>query len=70
VTRRKIKPKPNEYAILSRAVEDGIRYGYRRCFKHRVEPMTDSDADVEQAVEEIERAVMNEVCEVWRFDHD
>jgi hypothetical protein len=52
----------NAYAVISRAVEDGIAYGYTRAHKH-----TDSPGE-DLMKREIENAVMNEICEVLLFD--
>lgn len=56
--------KPNHYAILSRCVEDGVRAGWRRAYKH-----TDSPGE-ETAQATIENAVMTEICEYFSFDDD
>lgn len=53
--------KVNAYAVIQRAVEEGVAYGYHRSFKHNDNP---SEA---QIVDEIEEAVMNEICEVLQF---
>lgn len=56
--------KANSYVILSRAVEHGIDYGYRRAHKH-------VDAPSEQALcDAIAQAVMSAVCEVFTFDDE
>jgi hypothetical protein len=54
----------NVYKVISRAVEEGVTYGYHRSFKHTDNP---SEAHV---VEQIERAVMNELCDVLQFGND
>jgi hypothetical protein len=51
----------NVYAVISRAVEDGVSSGYRRAHKHDDAP---SEAHI---INEIEQAVMNEICEVLQF---
>ena len=69
MTRRKVHPRPRDYAIVQRAVEDGIRYGWRRVWKYHEGPtLPDDDATMDGVGEEMERAIMNELCEVWRFD--
>ena len=55
--------KPNTYAILQRAVEEGALLGYRRAFK-RVENPTE-----EQIADAITDAVMLTVSEVFDFSH-
>lgn len=57
----KHKPRVNLYAIISRAVEEGVGYGWTRAHKHTNEP------DREAAVEAIFNAVMSELCEVLEF---
>lgn len=48
----------NAYEIISRAVEEGVAYGYRRAHKH-----TDKPTEA-QMTTEIENAVMNSLSEV------
>ena len=56
--------KINAYEILSRAVEEGIDYGYRRAHKNTNNP-------TEGAIQtEIETAVMNALCEVLIFNEE
>ena len=53
--------RPNVYKVLERAVEDGVRYGYRRAFKHNDHPS-------EEAIcEAVENAVMSEIGEWFEF---
>lgn len=54
--------KPKTYRILTEAVENGVKYGYHRSYKH-----TDSP-DPEQVKDTIINSVMNEIFE-W-FDVD
>lgn len=56
--------KPKTYAILSEAIEIGIRFGYTRAFKHTDSP---SEASI---LEDIHDAIMVEVCERFSFDHE
>jgi hypothetical protein len=61
-TVRKVKIKANVYAILSRAVEEGIGYGWMRAHKH-------SDKPSEEAIKsELDHAIMNAICEVIQMD--
>lgn len=53
--------KFNAYAIISRAVEEGATYDYHHAHKHDDNP---SEAHI---IDEIERAVMNEICDVLSF---
>jgi hypothetical protein len=52
----------NAYEIISRAVEEGVAYGYRRAHKH-----TDKPTEA-QMTTEIENAVMNSLSEVLVYD--
>lgn len=53
-------PRPKLWPALTEAVEQGVAYGLRRAHKH-------TDAPSEETIrEEIERAVLNEIC--CRFD--
>ncbi len=50
------------YDILSRYVEEGVRYGISRAYKHTDSP---SREGIEEAVH---NAVMNSICEVLDFE--
>lgn len=52
------------YAILDRAVEEGIRLGWNRAHKHVENP------DQTQIEDQIHQAVMGSICEVFKFDDD
>jgi hypothetical protein len=52
----------NVYAVLSRAVEEGIGYGILHAHKH-----TDAPTDA-SLTEEVLNAVMLEICEVFEFN--
>ena len=54
--------KPKTYTILTEAVENGVRYGYFRSYKHTDDP------DPEQIQDTIVQSVINEILE-W-FDID
>ena len=56
--------KPKAYAILARAVEEGVKRGYSRAFKHVENP---EQHVIEDAVID---AVMGEICDVFTFDED
>lgn len=46
------------YHVISRAVEEGVKYGWNRAHKHTENPKP------EHIQTEIEKAVMNSLCEV------
>ena len=50
------------YEVISRAVADGVAYGVRRAHKHADHPSEDL------IMTEVERHVMNELCDVLQFD--
>ena len=52
---------PDSYKLLQRCVEEGVMLGVNRAYKH-----TDSPT-AEQLVDAIEHAVMNEICEWFKF---
>ena len=56
--------KLNVYKIISDAIENGIRYGYRRAYKYVENPSEDT------IIEQIHLAVMNELCDIINFDDD
>jgi hypothetical protein len=56
--------KVRAYPVLSRAVEEGVAYGWRRAHKHNNTP------DVATIEEQIVSAVLNEVCQYFDFDED
>lgn len=62
----KLRPSPraDDYLVMREAVERGAGYGWRRAFKHTDTPSEDI------AVETIATAVMNEICEWFRFDEE
>ena len=54
--------KPKTYAVLDRAIEDGIAYGITRAHKH-------TDAPTMQQIQaSIHIAVMNEIAEWFHID--
>jgi hypothetical protein len=53
--------KANEYKLLVRCIEDGVQYGWNRAHKHTDEP------DEELIKQQIEQAVINEICEWFEF---
>jgi len=58
----KVEVKANIYKILERAVEAGIAYGWNHAHKH-------SDTPGEEKIkEELERAVMSEICKVVKME--
>ena len=52
----------NTYAVLARAAEEGVAYGWSRGHKHTQTPSPEA---VQQAIED---AVMNEVSVWFSFD--
>ncbi|MBI4151840.1 hypothetical protein HY496_02620 [Candidatus Woesearchaeota archaeon] len=56
--------KVKAYPVLCQAVEEGVAYGWNRAHKHTSEP------GEEVIREQIEQAVLNEVCERFDFDDD
>lgn len=56
----------NSYAVVSRAVEEGVAYGIRRMFKHDESPVGESH--IMSRADTIIDAVLNELCEVIDFD--
>ena len=59
--------KAKDYAVLCRAIEDGIAYGLTRADKYaEADPLT--EAQRERVADKLEEAVLNEVCEWFDFD--
>ena len=56
--------KPNEWVILSRAIEEGVAYGWNRAHKHIDDPSPEAIRS------EIEQAVENSISEVFVFEED
>ena len=54
----------NAYAIIMRAVEEGVTYGYRRAHKHTETPGEDA------ICEAIAMAVSTALCEVMEFNEE
>jgi hypothetical protein len=61
-TLKRCKLKPNAYKVLSRAIEEGIDWGWQHAHKHTDKPDDDS---IKQYIED---DIMNCVCEVFDFD--
>ncbi len=56
--------KPKIYMILSEAVENGVKRGYHRAFKHVESPSEDA------IIESIDCAVMASILEYFTFDSE
>lgn len=56
--------KPKIRVILDRAIEEGVRRGYRRAFKHNDSPSE------EHILSTIEDCVMGEIYEYFDFDDE
>ncbi len=56
--------KPKFRVILEQAIEEGVLLGYRRAFKHNVEPSE------EVICETIEECVMSAIYEYFTFDDE
>ena len=54
--------KVDAYKVLEDCIEYGVKYGYKRAYKHTDEPTE------EQMTDEIERAIMNQICGYFTFD--
>ena len=54
----------NEYKLIARAVEEGVAYGINRAYKYADTPDTESLRD------NIEREVLNALCEILHFEGD
>lgn len=57
-----MKVKLKAYTVISRAVEEGIAYGWNRSRKYTDKP------DAETIKQAIDDAVMLAICEVVNFD--
>jgi hypothetical protein len=63
-TKQKVRGGLNvrAYPVLSRAIEEGVAYGWRHAHKH-------TDAPDDEAIRDhIVTAVLNEICEYFDFD--
>ena len=56
--------KPKLRVILEMAIEEGVRRGYHRAFKHVENP---SEGAI---IEHVEEAVMSSIYEYFNFDED
>lgn len=54
--------KPDIYKLIEHCVETGVAYGLTRAYKHTDKPTA------EQVREKIRQAIMNEICEWFKFD--
>jgi hypothetical protein len=69
MSKKKRPLSPKTYAIVERAVDEGIAYGITRLFKHR-ETDAISEQETRDGSEAIHAAIMDALCEVVRFDED
>ncbi len=56
--------KPKFRVILEQAIEEGVRRGYRRAFKHNEDPSEEVICDT------IEECVMSQIYEYFTFDEE
>ena len=56
--------KPREYRLMQDCLENGLRRGYRRAFKHTDAPSED------QILESLQTNVMGEIIEFFAFAPD
>jgi hypothetical protein len=56
--------KVNSYAVLKRAIEEGLEYGYGRAHKHGNNPPKDYIFECQID------AIMNSIDEVFKFDDE
>jgi hypothetical protein len=56
--------KINAYRVIDDAIDRAVRHGYNRAYKH-----TDNPSE-SLTIQEIHRAVMNELCEILNFDNE
>jgi hypothetical protein len=56
--------KPKIYTILSQAVEEGVKRGYRRAFKYVENPSEEAILDA------VDTAVMASILEYFTFDNE
>ena len=56
--------KVKTYAVIDRAVADGVNYGWNRAHKHNNSP---SEDEIKQ---QMMLAVMQEICEWFDFEPD
>jgi len=54
--------KIDAYRVIDVAVENAISYGYSRAFKYTDSPTKD------HIIDEIHRSVMNNLCDILKFD--
>jgi hypothetical protein len=54
--------RAKEYEILTRAIEEGVAFGWTRAHKHTPTPETD------HILGQIEQGVVNAICEVFDFE--
>lgn len=57
-----VKPKPR--VILEQAIDEGIRFGYRRAHKHTEEP------DESYLIETISNEIMNQIDLYFDFEEE
>ena len=58
------KIRIDAYKIINEVIECAVRYGYNRAHKHVDNPSE------ERMIQEIHQAVMNDLCDVLKFDEE
>lgn len=60
--------RPKTYPLLEQCVENGLRYGVTRLFKHRsTSTISEQALRSEEAIDTFCRAIMSEICEWFDF---
>jgi len=54
--------KAKDFKVLERAIEEGVNFGLSRAYKHTENP---GDGIIK---DNINREVLNEICEMFTFD--
>jgi hypothetical protein len=60
--------KAKNYKVMHVAVEEGLKYGIKRIFKHRLEEGGISEEDLVKEIPELEHQVMQAICDWFIFD--
>lgn len=56
--------KINTYLVIQDCIEKGVNYGWMRAYKHSDNP------DEEYVKHQLQEAILNTICEYFKFDNE
>lgn len=65
---RKVKARLRTYDVIAEAVEEGVEYGISRAYKHSDKQL--SDEEIIALADNIQQAVLNELCDKLTWEEE